>query len=301
MDPRLKAYFDRWRKRVDQFLDRCLPSETEPPRTIHKAMRYSVFAGGKRLRPVLVIASAETCGLEGRKAMPTACALELIHTYSLIHDDLPAMDDDDLRRGMPTNHKVFGEAIAILAGDALLTHAFNLIAKNDRIPPSLIPRAVEVISHGAGSKGMVGGQVADIEMGGGKWTRKPRKKRIEILRAIHERKTAALIQASILAGAVLGGASGRQLKRLSVYGQRIGLAFQIADDILDVVGNKKILGKKGSDRANRKLTYPAVFGLEGSRRKAALLIKKARESLEIFGNRAEILKELADYIVERTH
>jgi geranylgeranyl diphosphate synthase type II len=211
------------------------------------------------------------------------------------------MDDDDLRRGRPTNHKVFGEAVAILAGDALLTHAFNLIAKNDRIPCSLIPRAIEAVSRGAGSKGMVGGQVADIEMGDGRWTREPSGKRIGILKAIHESKTAALIQASVLAGAILGGASDRHLKHLADYGWKIGLAFQIADDILDMVGNKELLGKRGSDRENRKLTYPAVFGLKSSQSQAAVLIKEAKRSLKIFGKRAEILNELADYIVERTH
>ena len=301
MNSHLKSYFERWKEEVDRSLDRFLPSDRESPQTIHKAMRYSVFAGGKRLRPILMIASAETCGLNGKKVLPTACAMEMIHTYSLIHDDLPAMDDDDLRRGRPTNHKVFGEAIAILAGDALLTQAFNLISKNDKITPSVIPAAIEAISQGAGSRGMVGGQVTDIEMGEGQWTKRPHKKQVEILKTIHESKTAALIQASIMAGAILAGANRKPLKHLSDYGRKAGLAFQIADDILDVVGNKELLGKRGSDRENRKLTYPAVFGLERSRRQALELVKDAKQSLKIFGKRAEILNELADYIVERTH
>lgn len=301
MNSELKTYFERWRKKVDKALDHYLPSHKEPPETIHKAMRYSVFAGGKRLRPVLVIAAAETCGLNGRKVMPAACAMEMIHTYSLIHDDLPAMDDDDMRRGRPTNHKVFGEAIAILAGDALLTQAFKLVAKNGSIPSSVIPLAVETIAEGAGCRGMVGGQVVDIEMGEGEWARQPRRKQIEVLKTIHESKTAALIQSSILAGAILARASRRELKHLSDYGKRIGLAFQIADDILDVIGNKKLLGKKGSDRANRKLTYPAIFGLESSRHQALDLVNKAKKSMDIFGGKSKILNELADYIVERTH
>ena len=227
--------------------------------------------------------------------------MEMIHTYSLIHDDLPAMDDDDLRRGRPTNHKVFGEAIAILAGDALLTQAFNLLSKNGKIPVSVIPKAVEVVSAGAGSMGMVGGQVLDIEMGEGKWTRQTRKRQTEILKTIHESKTAALIQSSILAGAVLAGASRKQARNLAEYGWKAGLAFQIADDILDVVGNKKLLGKKGSDARNKKLTYPALYGIERSRREAERLILDAKKRIGGFGKRSEILRELADYIIQRTY
>ena len=212
MNPKLKTYFDRWKEEVDRSLNHFLPKETKEPRTLHKAMRYSIFAGGKRLRPILVIAAAGTCGLDGKKVLPTACALELIHTYSLIHDDLPAMDDDDLRRGRPTNHKVFGEAIAILAGDALLTYAFQLIAKNGKIAPALIAKAVEAVSKGAGDKGMVGGQVVDIEMGEGRWRKETWKSQGQILKAIHESKTAALIRASILAGTLLAEAGPRQVK-----------------------------------------------------------------------------------------
>lgn len=301
MNLKLKGYFDRWKKEVDRALDLFLPKETQSPRVLHKAMRYSVFAGGKRLRPILVVAAAETCGLDGKKVLPAACAIELIHTYSLIHDDLPAMDDDDLRRGIPTNHKVFGEAIAILAGDALLTYAFQLIAKNGKIAPALTAEVVEAVSKGAGNQGMVGGQVLDIEMGEGRWTKEPRKSQSGILKTIHESKTAALIHASVFAGALLAKAGPRQRKCLSLYGKNIGLAFQIADDILDVVGDKKLLGKSGSDRANRKLTYPAVFGLENSKKQALELVRKAKTSIKDFGKSADILADLADYIVERTY
>lgn len=265
-------------------------------------MRYSVFAGGKRLRPILVIAGAETCNLNGRKVLPTACALEMIHTYSLIHDDLPAMDDDDLRRGRLTNHKIFGEGIAILAGDALLTYAFNLVAKNGRMLNSGTSASdvVDVIAEGAGFKGMVGGQVIDVEMGEGRWMKKRRPGQIRILKTIHENKTAALIRSSIMAGAFWARAKKNELYHLSQYGKKIGLAFQIADDILDIIGNKKLLGKKGSDRSNNKLTYPAIFGLERSKEKANHLVNDAKKHLDVFGKRAHILKDLASYIVERT-
>lgn len=288
---------------MDRALDRYIPSAQKIPKTIHKAMRYSLFAGGKRLRPILVIASAETCGLAGKKVLPTACALELIHTYSLVHDDLPAMDDDDLRRGKPTNHKVFGEGMAILAGDALLTTAFELIAKNGMINScaSAIPKVVETVAIGAGTLGMVGGQVVDLEMDEGRWMKKRPAEQREILKTIHLTKTAALIRASILAGATLAKGGKREISELSWYGTKIGLAFQIADDILDIAGNKKLLGKEGSDRTNKKLTYPALYGQEESKRKACRLVAEAKEHLQIFGKRAEILRDLADYIIERTY
>lgn len=301
MNPKLKEYFEKWRGAVDQALDRFLPKETQEPKILHKAMRYSIFAGGKRLRPFLVIASAEACGLKGDKVMPQACAMEMIHTYSLIHDDLPAMDDDDLRRGRPTNHKVFGDAIAILAGDALLTHAFKLASKNDKIKNSFVPPAIQAIAEGAGAEGMVGGQVIDIEMEGGKWMKLPKAKQAEVLKTIHENKTAALIQAGILAGAIPAGAGKKELDLLKEYGRCIGLAFQIADDILDVAGDKKLLGKKGSDRENKKLTYVAVFGLENSRKMALGLVGKAKAALKFLGSKGWALRSLADYIVERTH
>ena len=301
MNPRLKKYFEKWRKEVDRALHQLLPKESQEPRIIHKAMRYSIFAGGKRLRPILTVAAAEACGLSGRNVLPQACALEMIHTYSLIHDDLPAMDDDDLRRGRPTSHKVFGEAIAILAGDALLTHAFKLASKNGKIPSFAIPKAVEAIAVGAGTEGMVGGQVMDIEMEGGKWKKIHPKRRGAVLRTIHENKTAALITASLLSGALLAQARARQLKSLKEYGTALGLAFQVADDILDVTADKKLLGKKGSDAANKKLTYASLYGLEKARRMARELSDRAKRSLKIFGKRGWVLNDLADYVVERAY
>lgn len=304
MTPKLKNYLESWSKSVDRALDQYLPdSKTALNKTIYKAMRYSIFAGGKRLRPVLVIAGSEICGGSGKAVLPTACAMEMIHTYSLIHDDLPAMDDDDLRRGRPTSHKVFGEGLAILAGDSLLTYAFDLIAKNAKMMRSQrsLADTLHVVAYGAGCDGMVGGQVVDLEMDGGKWLKKPAAKQKEILNYIHHSKTAALIQASILAGAHQAGADPKRIARLDRYGRRIGLAFQIADDILDIVGDKKLLGKKGSDRENKKLTYPAIYGIEESKKQAEKLVREAKESLSIFGKKAEVLNDLADYIIERTY
>lgn len=297
----LREYLEKWKKIVDESLNSYLPKSSSD--TLVKAMRYSVFAGGKRLRPILVIAGAQICNLNGKKVLATACALEMIHTYSLIHDDLPAMDDDDLRRGRPTNHKIFGEGIAILAGDALLTYAFDLIAKNGKMLGQNCPLAfvIQNIAQGAGFKGMVGGQVLDLEMDEGRWLKQKPKKQIKILEKIHESKTAGLIQASLVSGAALANANQNKIENLSSYGKKIGLAFQIADDILDLIGDKKLLGKKGSDLENKKLTFPAIFGIEKSKTKALRLIKEAKEKLKIFGKRAQSLKDLADYIVERTY
>lgn len=289
----------RWGVRVDRALNKVLPRERTPPAVIHKAMRYSVFAGGKRLRPFLCLTAAEICGGRPESAMPTACALEVLHTYSLVHDDLPAMDDDDLRRGRPTNHKVFGEGMAILAGDALLTHAFRLMAENARVPGVSAARAVEVVrvvAEAAGSLGMVGGQAVDLASADGATRGGPRAR---VLDFIHRRKTGALIKASLDAGAVLAGGTSKQRRALATYGEQIGLAFQIADDVLDIVGNKKLLGKRGSDRDNGKLTFPAVYGLEESRRRAARAVARAKDALSLFGKKAETLSALADYIIER--
>ena len=297
----LNDYLQTHGERVDRTLKALLSKRAEQPESIRKAMSYSIFAGGKRLRPILVIAAAECCGLEARKVLKAACALEMIHTYSLIHDDLPAMDDDDLRRGKPTNHKVFGEAVAILAGDGLLTYAFEAAAAN-AAELALNGRAsaelIRVIARGAGTQGMVGGQIADLEAEGWKTKNhgfKPKK----ALEYIHLHKTAALITASLEAGAVLAGASASRKKNLREYGRAIGLAFQIADDILDVVGDKKKLGKKGSDAQNDKLTYARLYGIEASRRLASDLIAKAHRLLKPFGTKAEPLHELADYIIAR--
>jgi geranylgeranyl diphosphate synthase type II len=291
----LQAYLAERRALVDGALEKLLPPDETPPPTVHRAMRYSVMAGGKRLRPILVIAGAEAVGGTPDLVLPTACALELIHTYSLIHDDLPAMDDDDYRRGRLTSHKVFGEAVAILAGDALLTLAFRLVAENSALVPNpLVLREVVVeIAEAAGTFGMVGGQVVDIESEG-----KP--VGAETLEYIHLHKTAALIRASLRVGALLANADRKALAAIGEAGRDLGLAFQIVDDILDVEGSLEELGKTaGSDERKQKATYPAIHGLEASRRQAKLLIERAKERLDALGARSEQLRALADYIVER--
>jgi geranylgeranyl diphosphate synthase type II len=290
-----ETYLKERAQDVDQALDRLLPPESRAPETIHKAMRYSVFAGGKRLRPVLVIAGAEAVGGRMADVMPTACALELIHTYSLIHDDLPAMDNDDFRRGRPTSHKVFGEAMAILAGDGLLTHAFRLIADNWRpVMDAAVLRDVLVdVADAAGTDGMVGGQVADLEAEG-------RRVGADMLDYIHLHKTAALIRTSIRVGARLSGATAAQLQALSVAGGDLGLAFQIVDDILDVTGTTEQLGKTaGKDQAQQKATYPAIHGLDASQARAGRLVGEALEALVSLGPPAEPLRALARFILER--
>lgn len=306
----LHTYFHSRSKLAEQALNRLMDTTQSDPELIHEAMRYSVFAGGKRLRPVLVMMGAELLGKKPELVLPTAAAMELIHTYSLVHDDLPAMDDDDLRRGRPTSHKVYGDAVAILAGDALLTKAFELIGRNATIRgvrAEAVTDVVALIAEGAGTFGMVGGQVMDIEMEDNRWrpkngaVQRDRKQLEQKLRAIHKRKTAALIRASLQAGALLAGANSRQLEHLAQYGEKIGLAFQIADDVLDVVADKKKLGKSGSDARNKKLTYVALFGLDESRKKAVALVEEAKAALASFGPRAQVLKQLANYIVERDH
>ncbi len=286
---------------VDNAMEKLLAPTSGLPETVRKAMRYSLFAGGKRLRPTLVLSAAECCGLSAKKALKTAAALEMIHTYSLIHDDLPAMDDDDLRRGKPTNHKVFGEAMAILAGDGLLTKAFEAAAENAadlRLKGREAAELIRLIAHAAGAEGMVGGQVADLAAEG--LSKKlSRSTAAKVLEAVHRRKTGALIVASLDAGAVLAGASPSKREALRAYGDCVGLAFQIADDVLDVVGDKKKMGKRGSDRDNDKLTYAALYGVAGARAKARALVEMAHAHLKPFGSRASILRELADYIIER--
>ncbi len=286
---------------VDATMEKQLAATPDLPESIRKAMRYSLFAGGKRLRPTLVLEAAECCGLNAKKALKTAAALEMIHTYSLIHDDLPAMDDDDLRRGKPTNHKVFGEAMAILAGDGLLTKAFEAAAENAgdlKLKGKETAELIRLIAYGAGGEGMVGGQVADLAAEG--MTKKLSKAAAaKMLEGVHRRKTGALIVASLDAGAVLAGAPEAKRESLRAYGECIGLAFQIADDVLDVVGDKKKLGKKGSDVANNKLTYASLYGVDGARAKARALVEMAHANLKSFGRRADVLHELADYIIER--
>ncbi len=259
-------------------------------------MRYSLFAGGKRLRPILALAAAETVGGRIADALPLACSLELIHTYSLIHDDLPSMDDDDLRRGKPTSHKVFGEALAILAGDALLTEAFHLLTRPDLmrdVSPRRRLRAINQVARAAGSYGMVGGQVMDIASQG-------QKIESHLLEYIHSHKTGALIAASVCTGAIIGGASPSQYKALNRYGEKLGLAFQVIDDLLDVQGEEKKLGKAvGKDQAKGKATYPALFGIAESRRMAEVLVEEALGRLQLFTGRANPLREIARFILKR--
>ncbi|MBI5573455.1 MAG: polyprenyl synthetase family protein [Elusimicrobia bacterium] len=281
----LQLYLKNKKSVVDNALKKYFLKNTDESAIINTAMKYSVFAGGKRLRPILCLASGEICGGDIKNIMPTACAIEMIHTYSLIHDDLPAMDNDDYRRGKLTSHKKFGEAIAILAGDGLLTKAFEIIH----------PKVVKEIAVAAGTKGMVGGQVADIksEVGSGK---SEVKKKVDY---IHIHKTAKMIEVSLKAGAIISIATKEKIEALANYGRKIGLAFQIADDILDIIGNKKKMGKTGSDIKNKKLTYPFIYGIKESYQKATALIKSAKNDLKIFGKKADVLNELADYIVKR--
>ncbi|MFA7059557.1 MAG: polyprenyl synthetase family protein [Pedobacter sp.] len=293
----LKEYLKEQCARVDAALDRYLPKETELPHILHKAMRYSVFAGGKRVRPILILAACQAVEGDTERAIPAACAMEMIHTYSLIHDDLPAMDDDDFRRGNPTNHKVFGEAIAILAGDALLTGAFKLISDPcfaEGCDPAAQLAVIHEISTCAGSHGMVGGQVVDMESEGNQEIDLP------TVQYIHTHKTGALIKASVKAGAILGGADGKKLAAITRYGEAAGLAFQIADDILDIEGTTEEIGKDaGSDEARGKATYPAVMGLAAAKEEAWAMMDEALGALDIFGVEADPLREIARYIVKR--
>ena len=293
----LKLYLKEQCACIDAALDRFLPKENVLPHSLHKAMRYSVFAGGKRVRPILMLAACQTVGGNTEQAIPAACAMEMIHTYSLIHDDLPAMDDDDFRRGNPTNHKVFGEAIAILAGDALLTEAFKLIS-DPRYTAGCDPAArlavIHEIASCSGSYGMVGGQVVDMESEG--------KPDIDLptVQYIHTHKTGALIKASVVAGALLGGAGEQKLAAIKRYGEAAGLAFQIADDILDIEGTTEDIGKDaGSDEARGKATYPAVMGLAAAKEEAQAMMDEAMRALEVFGDEADPLREIAAYIVQR--
>jgi len=289
----LRQYLEARRLIVEQALEIVLPKQTGPESKVVEAMRYSLFAGGKRLRPILCLAASEAVGGQTEPAMPAGCALEMIHTYSLIHDDLPAMDDDDLRRGKPTNHKVFGEAIAILAGDALLTEAFVLLSDYHSLMPERALRVVGVIAKAASYRGMVGGQVVDMLS-----QNKPAD--LETVQQMHSRKTAALIAAATESGALAGRGSEAQVAALARYGRGIGLAFQIADDILDIEGDTELLGKTtGSDEARGKVTYPAAVGLERSRQAANEMVKDALAALEGFDDRANPLRSLAHYIITR--
>ena len=291
----LKEYLATRAAEVDAALDAFLPKAKEKPVTIHAAMRYSLFAGGKRLRPILCLAAAEACGGDLESAMPPACAVEILHTYSLVHDDLPCMDDDDLRRGRPTCHKVYGEGMAVLTGDALLTEAFLILAQTS--PTRRYPTAsyVAELALTGGSTKLIGGQVMDLEGEGKKLTKAQ-------LVKIHESKTAALLATSIRLGAMTANATDKQLEALTVFGRALGLAFQVIDDILDVTASTEVLGKTaGKDLAVEKATYPAILGLEKSRKEAAKLTKEAMDALLPFGKKAQRLREIADYLLKREY
>jgi geranylgeranyl diphosphate synthase type II len=291
----LKSYLIDRQKAVDRALDRFLPKASVSPATIHRAMRYSLFAGGKRLRPVLCLAAAEACGGRMSAALPLACAVECIHTYSLIHDDLPSMDNDDLRRGRATCHKVFGEGIAILAGDALLTIAFEIAAQADETKRYPLREMLREIATAAGSRRLIAGQVADLEGEGRRINRAQ-------LRYIHENKTAALLTSSVRLGAMAANAGAKELGAITAFGRALGLAFQVIDDILDVTQTSEKLGKSaGKDVAAQKATYPAVIGLEKSRAEARRLTAKAHAALESLGKKAGVLRALADYLLEREY
>jgi geranylgeranyl diphosphate synthase type II len=292
----LKDYLDKRKAIVDRELKACFPEPEGPASDVMSAMKYSLFAGGKRLRPILCMAGAEAVGGVGIHVLSVACALELIHTYSLIHDDLPLMDDDDLRRGKPTNHKVFGEAVALLAGDGLLTEAFSLMTGPElrkRISPDVILKVIDLISRAAGYRGMVGGQAVDIQSEG-------KAADLCLVEFIHTHKTGALITASVASGAMLGGGDEEQIEAITSYGRNIGLAFQISDDILDIEGDSKLLGKTaGADEQKGKITFPAVVGLEKSRELEGELVEAAIQALEGFNKEADPLRLIARYIIER--
>ncbi|MCW2277340.1 polyprenyl synthetase family protein [Heliophilum fasciatum] len=296
----LKEEMKAMSQQVDAALAQWLPDSDVFPAVIHDAMRYSVFAGGKKLRPVLVLAACHAVGGVQEEVLPAAAALEMIHTYSLIHDDLPAMDDDDLRRGRPTNHKVYGEAVAVLAGDALLTRAFGVLAeagmasaRRDPARAALYLQVAQEVAEASGTLGMIGGQVVDMES-------EDKQIDMEIMEYIHRHKTGALIRVSLRVGALLGGGSAEQLAALTTYGEHLGLAFQITDDLLDIQGDEAKLGKPvGSDEKNQKSTYPSLLGIDGARQAAEQAMADALAALESFDEGAQVLRELARYLLVR--
>jgi len=292
----LRHYLASRQKRIDRALDRYLPKASTKPATLHKAMRYSLFAGGKRLRPILCLAAAEACGGKIKNALPLACALECIHTYSLVHDDLPSMDNDDFRRGRPTCHKVFGDGIAILAGDALLTIAFEIVSSARPVPRYNMSILLREIAVAAGSQKLIAGQVADLEAEG-------RNVKRDELRFIHENKTAAILKTSVRLGAMSANADAKKLRAITQFGHGLGLAFQVIDDILDLTQTSEILGKSaGKDVTAKKATYPAVIGLEKSRAEARRLTRQADDALSVFaGSKAQALHALANYLLEREY
>lgn len=280
------------REALEAYLDRCLPRETEEPGTLHRAIRYSMFAGGKRIRPMLTLLASEAVGGRVEDALPVAAAFECIHAYSLIHDDLPCMDDDDLRRGIPTSHKVFGVGMAVLAGDGLLTLAFELVVREVR-DSKRASRIVLEMARSAGVRGMVGGQAMDIlSSGAGSDS--------GALEEMHRRKTQALIAGATRCGAIVGGADEETVGVINTYGEKVGLAFQIMDDLLDEEGTTEELGKTaGKDRSQDKLTYPRIFGKAESRGRARTLAEEAKAALKALGSGTEILELLAEYVVQR--
>lgn len=292
----IEQYLAERKTLVDEALNQCMPKPVGMASDVIKAMNYSLFAGGKRIRPILCIAGAEAVGGSGDTVVPVACAIELIHTYSLIHDDLPIMDNDDLRRGKPTNHKMFGEAVALLAGDGLLTLAFNLMAGygvEKGLEKTALLRVIDLIASAAGYNGMVGGQVADIIYEG-------KEPDPTVVDYIHRHKTASLIAASVTTGTILAGGSENEQRSITRYGQQIGIAFQIADDLLNIEGEKGLMGKDtGSDKEKGKITYPSVFGTDESKIMQKELIEHAIDSIKGFDTRADPLRDLARYIIER--
>jgi geranylgeranyl diphosphate synthase, type II len=287
------AWLKSQKDRVDAALDRLLPPAAEPPGTLHAAIRHSMFAGGKRLRPILLLAACEACGGNTEQALPAACAVECIHTYSLIHDDLPCMDDDDFRRGHPTCHKVYGEAIAVLAGDALQPLAFELLLQSDLSDKSDRSLLVHELATAAGSRFLIAGQVRDLEA-------ERREVSFEELRTIHEGKTAALLTCCFRLGALIAGAQPVRLQALTTFGHALGLAFQVIDDILDCTQSSEKLGKTaGKDAAAGKSTYVSILGLEAARSEAARLTAEAHAALEPLGSTADRLREIADHLLAR--
>ena len=290
----MKEYLDEGRKTVDDALEELMPREGSRPSDLVSAMRYSLFAGGKRIRPILVLAAAEAGGGNARDAMFAACAVEMVHTYSLIHDDLPAMDDDDYRRGIPTCHRKYGEATAILAGDALLTLAFDVLSgsESSSIDPKVRIRMIHELARAAGWNGMVGGQQVDVASEGAEPD-------LPTLQYIHTHKTGAMIRCSVLLGGFAAGADDALINSLRTYGEKIGLAFQVVDDILDITSTTEELGKdQGSDASRGKMTYPALFGLEEARERAAELVHEAKTALSSASNK-DILAGIADFVLKR--
>lgn len=288
-----KAYCKAKLPLIDEALRNTMTIKGEIAPTIFDSMRYSLFAGGKRLRPVLLLAAADAVGADGNKFLNVACGLEMIHTYSLIHDDLPAMDNDDYRRGKLTNHKVYGEGIAVLAGDSLLTYAFETMLSQEGVDPKTLLKVVKEIASAAGPEGMVGGQVIDMESEG-------KAVSFDTLQQMHRAKTGALFRAAVRAGAILGGASEEEIEALTVYAEKFGLAFQITDDILDVIGTAEAIGKPvGSDLKNNKSTYVTLHSVEIAQQMAKETVADAVDALAMFGKRGAVLKDLVEYLLKR--